>query len=93
MDGATHEPNIRCDRCGEGTLTRHDIVTAFWYEERLMVVQDIPGMICTTCGEEYVSDETAVRLDQLKANRREAEPVRQMIVPVYAFDTLKPRAK
>lgn len=87
-DAPQDEHDMPCNRCGGGPLTEDEIKTAFWVDDRLVVVQGIPAMVCTTCGEEYVSDHTAVRLDQIKASRGRGTADAEMTVPVFNFGTL-----
>ena len=78
--------NILCDRCEEGLLTRKQIQTAFWRGNALVVVRNIPAMVCQTCGEEWVTDRTANGLDQMRGKGFTAMgSVERMIVPVLDY--------
>ena len=49
-------------------------------------VEDIPALVCQSCGERYFEDETAMSLDMMREGRGMAgAPARTMQVPVYAF--------
>ena len=75
-----------CDHCSSGILRPTRIRTAFWRGDSLVVVQNIPAMVCPDCGEEYVDDPTVVQLDRLRGNGfGTVEAVTQMIVPVVDF--------
>ena len=77
---------IQCDRCDYGVLVEQPIKTAFWRGHSLVVIQNIPAMVCAACGEEYVSDETAIRLDRLRAGDVHAMgSVERLIVPVLDY--------
>ena len=82
VDGKT----VLCDRCEQGLLTEKRIQTAFWRGEGLVVIRNIPAMVCQTCGEEYVADRTAIGLDRMRGNGFTAMgSVERMIVPVLDY--------
>lgn len=55
-----------CQICGRAALEEQRVQTAFWQDERLVVVEDIPALVCRGCGERFYGDETAMRLDMLR---------------------------
>ncbi|MCZ8153338.1 MAG: type II toxin-antitoxin system MqsA family antitoxin [Rhodobacteraceae bacterium] len=59
---------IVCDRCTDSPLRASRISTAFWQGDGLVVLRNIPAMICPACGEEYVDDATVVALDRMRGN-------------------------
>ena len=75
-----------CDRCGDGHLQEQPIQTAFWRAGGLVVIRNIPAMVCSVCGEEYVADRTAIGLDRMRgAGLATAGPIEPMIVPVVDY--------
>ena len=82
VDGA----DVLCDRCEEGVLREQTIQTAFWRGTGLVVVRNIPAMVCSLCGEEYVADRTAIGLDQMRgAGFTSNGSAERMIVPVINY--------
>jgi len=78
--------HVLCDRCEQGLLTEQPIQTAFWRGEGLVVIRNIPAMVCQTCGEEYVADLTAIALDRMRGNGLTAMgSAERMIVPVLDY--------
>lgn len=76
-----------CDHCAAGFLNPTRISTAFWRDDKLVVVRNIPAMVCPDCGEEYVDDATVVQLDSLRGRGfMGAEVIDQMAVPVFDFN-------
>ena len=81
--GAT---DASCSACSSDKLVPDRVKTAFWEGECLIVVEDIPALVCTTCGEQYLDDETALQLDLMKGGGFPKEKVvREMTVPVFAY--------
>ncbi|MDQ2088919.1 type II toxin-antitoxin system MqsA family antitoxin [Marimonas arenosa] len=75
-----------CAACSGGALARQDIKTAFWEGERLIVVDDIPALVCQNCGEQYYEDQTAMQLDLMRGAGFSADKAtRTMTVPVFTF--------
>ena len=57
---------------------------AFWEDERLVVVEEIPALVCRGCGERFYDDATAMRLDMLRGTGFPRErAARSMTVEVF----------
>ncbi len=75
-----------CGRCESGSLGPKRIKTAFWHDAGLAVIRDIPAMVCTRCGEEYVGDTAVLGLDRMRGNGFSGEAaVTRMTVPVFDY--------
>ena len=85
QQGERQEPATppRCEHCGGET--HEDVVkAAFWDNERLIVIEDIPARVCQTCAEQYYDEETAERLHGLIA-APPAEAKGEILGPVYSL--------
>lgn len=75
-----------CTGCAGGTLRRDRVSTAVWHGDDLVVIEDIPALVCQRCGERYFEDETALALDLMQARRgADNPPLRILSVPVFAY--------
>lgn len=75
-----------CDRCGSNTLHRESVRSAFWHDDRLVVVEDIPALVCTTCQEQFYEDSTVILLDLLRGDNFPAEQAnRELRVLVFSL--------
>jgi YgiT-type zinc finger domain-containing protein len=79
-------PLATCTNCGSPDVGSTNVRSAFWHGDRLVVVDDIPALVCQVCGEQYYDDQTVVRLDLLRgtgfpADQAEAE----IVVPVFSL--------
>lgn len=74
-----------CPVC-ESTDTRHDRVrSAFWHDDRLVVVEDVPALVCNACGEQFYDDGTVYLIDRMRQNGFPPEDaVRELRVPVFS---------
>ena len=72
-----------CQECGGET--REDVVkAAFWHDEKLIVIEEIPARVCNHCGEQLYDDQTAQRLQSLIA-APPAKAKEEILVPVYSL--------
>ena len=75
-----------CPVC-ESTDTRLARVrSAFWHNDRLVVIEDVPALVCNTCGEQFYDDAAVRMIDRMRANGFPPEDaVRELRVPVFAI--------
>ena len=80
-----------CTQCG-GTNFRNEMVrSAFWHEDRLVVVEDIPALVCENCQEQLYDDQTVVLIDLLRGDGFPLEKAQsELRVPIFS---LRERAK
>ena len=76
-----------CPTCSFGRLHREMVHTSIWMGRRLVIVEDVPALVCRTCGEQYYEDETSMTLDLMRgAGFPESRAARFVSVPVFSFD-------
>ncbi len=82
---ATQQLSAPCPVC-ESTDTRHAHVrSAFWHNDRLVVIEDVPALVCNTCGEQFYDDATVLMIDRMRQNGFPPEDaVRELRVPVFS---------
>ena len=80
------QPSGTCTNCGSANLRASEVRSAFWQEDRLVVVEGIPALVCTACAEQYYDDSTVIGLDLLRGEGFPAEKARaELRVPVFSF--------
>jgi YgiT-type zinc finger domain-containing protein len=68
-------------------LREGQVRTAIWKEDRLIVVEDIPALICDACLEQFYDDDVADALRRLTLDEfADAVPKRTETVPVYSLE-------
>ncbi len=77
---------MQCSACGSERVREERARSAFWHDERLVVVDNIPALVCEQCGEQFYDDRVAIGLDLLRGSGfpREAA-VRTLGVPVFDY--------
>ena len=85
------EARATCTQCDGGELREARVRSAFWEGERLVVIEDIPALACSACGEQFFDDATAIRLDLLRGAGFPPEMARgELRVPVFSLDPAQP---
>lgn len=81
---------MNCTQCGGSELRPHSVRSAFWQDDdRLVVVEGIPAMVCADCGERYFDDATAVGLDLMRGAGFPSDRARaELRVDVFSFDDI-----
>jgi len=84
-DLAKQQP-MTCASCGRPDARMARVRSAFWHDDRLVVVEDIPAIVCGACSEQFYDDATVVRLDMLRGEGFPAGKARaELRVPVFSF--------
>lgn len=80
------KPDPPCGNCGSERVRSAGVRSAFWHGDRLVVVEDIPAMVCDTCHEHFYDDGTVVVLDLLRGDGFPTQQARgELRVPVFSF--------
>lgn len=75
-----------CPTCDSARVRIASVRTAFWQDERLVVIEDVPALVCHSCGEQFYDDATVMMIDRMRANGFLSEDaVRQVVVPVFSL--------
>lgn len=85
MDTETRS-SITCTNCGSADVQPGLVRSAFWQDERLVVVEGIPALVCGACSEQFYDDSTVVGLDLLRGEGFPAEnATAELRVAVFTF--------
>lgn len=86
MDSLEQQSAVACANCGSANVSIRHVRSAFWQDDRLVVVQDIPALVCGACAEQFYDDTTVIGLDLLRGEGFPAEEARtELRVPVFSF--------
>ena len=87
MDTGQPDAPVTCTNCGSANVHTSRVRSAFWQDDRLVVVEDIPALVCGACAEQFYDDATVVGLDLLRGEGFPEEKARaELRVPVFFFD-------
>jgi len=86
MDSNDEKSGAVCPGCGGSNIGMARVRSAFFHEDRLVVIEDIPALVCAGCNEQFYDDRTVVLLDLLRGDGFPLEDAREEIsVPVFSF--------
>jgi YgiT-type zinc finger domain-containing protein len=86
MDSNNDRSSAVCPGCGGSDIGMARVRSAFFHGDRLVVIEDIPALVCSGCNEQFYDDRTVVMLDLLRGNGFPVEDAREEIrVPVFSF--------
>jgi len=73
-----------CDICGkEGARLRH-MTRNYGKGERLLVIENVPIVSCSHCGESYLTAETLHEIERIKLHRQNFAIKRPVAVAQFA---------
>lgn len=75
---------IKCSVC-KGNLIQKKITYTQELEGKFYVVSDVPALVCSQCGEQYLSPVTVDSIQKVieKGEQKKLKPVQQ--IPVFNF--------
>ncbi|QWG12058.1 YgiT-type zinc finger protein [Bradyrhizobium sediminis] len=86
IESSGEQPGAVCPGCGGSDIGMAQVRSAFFHEDRLVVVEDIPALVCAGCNEQFYDDRTVVWLDLLRGAGFPTERARdELRVPVFSF--------
>ena len=77
---------IHCAHCSSTEVHATQVRSAFWHDDRLVVIEDVPALVCGACHDQFYDDETIVVLDLMRGDGFPPERARRELrVPVFSF--------
>jgi YgiT-type zinc finger domain-containing protein len=72
-----------CDACGKkGAAVKH-ISRTYGKGHNMLVIDDVPVVVCPKCGESYLTSETLQEIERLKLHRKSFRT--QRVAPVITY--------
>lgn len=74
---------MTCNICGHsGAQIRH-VTRSYGKGTKLLVIEDVPVVVCPHCGESYLTSETMHELERIKIHRRSLAKPRNVAVASF----------
>lgn len=74
---------FQCDVCGSKEARQETVSEVFKVERRRILVEEIPALVCSRCGEPTFSRKTTERIRGMVHG--EAKPTRSEVVEVFEY--------
>ncbi len=76
----------RCYFCGHGTLWSQRVTLDLWRGDRLIIIKNVPALVCDACGERQYSLEVSREIDRLlEEMERTGQYEEELKVPVVSM--------
>jgi len=73
-----------CDICGKkGAEVRH-VTRSYGKGENLLIIENVPVVVCPNCGESYLTAETLHEIERIKMHRKNLAKKRSISVAEFA---------
>jgi YgiT-type zinc finger domain-containing protein len=77
-------PAMVCDLCGEGGAQIRYMTRNYGKGATLLLIEDVPVVVCPHCGESYLTAETLHEIERIKLHRRSLAKSRNVAVASFA---------
>jgi len=59
-----------CDICGQAGARRRRVARTYGKGKNLLIIENIPVVSCSSCGESYLTAETLHEIERIKLHRK-----------------------
>ena len=73
-----------CDICGKSGARIRRMTRSYGKGENLLVIENIPVVVCPNCGESYLTADTLHEIERLKLHRKKLAQERRVAVVAFA---------
>jgi YgiT-type zinc finger domain-containing protein len=73
-----------CDVCGKNGAEVRLMTRSYGKGADLLVIEDVPVVVCPHCGESYLTAETLYEIERIKLHRRSLAKPRSVAVASFA---------
>lgn len=73
-----------CDLCGKSGAQVRLMTRSYGKGSSLLVIEDVPVVVCPQCGESYLTAETLHEIERIKLHRRSFAKPRNVPVATFA---------
>jgi YgiT-type zinc finger domain-containing protein len=80
-------PFMVCDMCGKPNARLRHLTHSYGKGDDLLVIENVPVVSCTACGESYLTAETIRTIDELKRQRATRAVKKPVAVADFVDDT------
>lgn len=73
-----------CDICGKGEAQIRYMTRSYGKGSNLLVIEEVPVVVCPSCGESYLTAETLHEIERIKLHRRSLAKPKSVAVAQFA---------
>jgi YgiT-type zinc finger domain-containing protein len=73
-----------CDICGKSGARIRRVTKSYGKGDNLLVIENVPVVMCPNCGASYLTAETLHEVERLKLHRKKLAHARRVAVVAFA---------
>lgn len=73
-----------CDICGKSGTRIRRVTRSYGKGENLLVIENVPVVVCPNCGESYLTADTLHEIERLKLHGKKLAHQRRVAVVAFA---------
>jgi len=73
-----------CDICGKKEAEVRHVTRSYGKGENLLIIENVPAVVCPNCGESYLTAETLHEIERIKMHRKNLAKKRSILVAEFA---------
>jgi YgiT-type zinc finger domain-containing protein len=77
------EKTMICEICGKNGAQTKYITRSYGKGANLLVIENVPVIVCPSCGESYLTAETLHEIERIKLHRRSLAKPRNVAVASF----------
>ena len=78
---------LKCDNCGEKKAQIRQVSRSYGSGQDLLVIEGIPVISCSSCGESYLTAQTLHEVERIKLHRKGFAEIRPVSVARFHYAT------
>lgn len=75
--------NIVCDFCGKNAAHVKHVTRSYGAGANLLIIENVPIVVCTACGESYLTAETLHEIARIKLHKNSFAKLREVAVAEF----------
>ncbi len=84
MEEDERKSPVVCAVCGKSGARVRRVTKSYGKGENLLVIENVPVVVCPDCGESYLTADTLHEVERLKLHRKKLAQARRIAVVAFA---------
>jgi YgiT-type zinc finger domain-containing protein len=72
-----------CDICGKQEAEVRYVTRSYGKGENLLIIENVPVVVCPNCGESYLAAETLHEIERIKLHRKNLAKLKRVAVAEF----------
>jgi len=72
-----------CDSCGKDKAKIRHVTRSYGKGANLLIIENVPVVVCSNCGESYLTAETLHEIERIKLHRKNLAKMKSVAVAEF----------